>query len=136
MAEAEITEDMVRNARHAYYGMIEAIDDKVRAAPQGPRGVSASRRHHRHRHRRSRRDARRAGMWYKQCFFEWSARVPLLFNAPARFRRAARRASHRWSISCRQSASLRVRRRKSGRTRLRALAGVDPRGGAEEAIAA
>jgi choline-sulfatase len=86
MAEAEITDERVRNARHAYYGMIEAIDDKYgrllkvleecRLRDDTIVIVIAD-----HGEMLGER-----GMWYKQCFFEWSARVPLVFNAPARFR--------------------------------------------------
>jgi choline-sulfatase len=86
MADVEITDDMVRNARHAYYGMIEAIDDKYgrllkvleecRLRDDTIVIVIAD-----HGEMLGER-----GMWYKQCFFEWSARVPLVFNAPARFR--------------------------------------------------
>lgn len=80
-----ITPDQVRNARHAYYGMISYVDDKVgrlMAAIEAcgmkddtivvfvaDHGEMLGER----------------GMWYKQNFFEQSCRVPLIFNAPARF---------------------------------------------------
>jgi choline-sulfatase len=86
MAEREITDEHVRNARHAYYGNIEYLDDKVgrivRVLEQcglredtivvilADHGEMLGER----------------GMWYKQTLFEWSARVPLVFNAPTRFR--------------------------------------------------
>jgi choline-sulfatase len=36
------------------------------------------------------------GMWYKMTFFEWAARIPLIWNAPARFapRRESRNVSN------------------------------------------
>ena len=89
MDEVEITDDMVRNARHAYYGNIEYLDDKVGRLMKvledcqlredtivivlSDHGEMLGER----------------GMWYKQNFFEWSARVPLIFHAPSRL--AARR---------------------------------------------
>jgi len=85
MPEVSLDDDDVRRARHAYYGMIEYVDDKVGRLAQvlGDCGL---------------RDDTivvfvsdhgemlgERGMWYKQNFFEWSARVPMIFNAPARW---------------------------------------------------
>jgi len=80
--EASVTEEHVRNARHAYYGMISYIDDKigriVKALKEtdlyqntvivfaGDHGEMLGER----------------GMWYKQTFFEWSSRVPLIVAQP------------------------------------------------------
>lgn len=80
-----ITDEHVRNARHAYYGMITYVDDKVgriMAAMRetgldentlviftGDHGEMMGER----------------GMWYKQHFFEWSARVPLIVGMPDTF---------------------------------------------------
>jgi choline-sulfatase len=77
-----VTDDHVRNARHAYYGMINYIDDKVgriTAALKatgldddtviiftGDHGEMLGER----------------GMWYKQTFFEWSSRVPFIASGP------------------------------------------------------
>jgi len=84
MPDVKIGDEDVRAARHAYYGMIEYVDDKVGCLV------------------RVLEDARlrddtivvfcadhgemlgERGMWYKQNFFEWSARVPFIFNAPSR----------------------------------------------------
>lgn len=79
-----VTGEDVRNARHAYYGMVDYIDDKVArllavldacglredtvVAFTSDHGEMLGER----------------GMWYKQSFFEGSARVPLIFNAPGR----------------------------------------------------
>ena len=85
MDEVEITEEQVRNARHAYYGNIEYIDDKYGRLLRvlGDCGL--------------REDTivvvlsdhgemlGERGMWYKQSFFEGSARVPLIVHAPSRF---------------------------------------------------
>lgn len=78
-----ITNDHIRNARHAYYGMISYIDNKVGkllASLQkvgldqntiiiftGDHGEMMGER----------------GMWFKQTFFEWSVKVPLLISTPA-----------------------------------------------------
>lgn len=79
------TEDRVRNARHAYYGMISYIDDKVGQLLQALEATGL-------------KDDTivvftsdhgemlgERGLWYKMSFFEWSARVPMLFYAPRRF---------------------------------------------------
>ncbi|MEZ5659400.1 MAG: choline-sulfatase [Burkholderiaceae bacterium] len=84
-----ITEEHVRTARHAYYGMCSYVDDKV------GRIMSAM-------HETGLLDRTlvvfcsdhgemlgERGMWYKQSFFEWSCRVPLIAHFPASF--AARR---------------------------------------------
>ena len=81
-----VTDDHVRNARHAYYGMVSYIDDKVGRIMEtmSETGLlddtviifSAD-----HGEMLGER-----GMWYKQCFYEWSARVPLIVRFPNAFR--------------------------------------------------
>ncbi len=77
-----VTDEHVRNARHAYYGMCSYIDDKVGQLLQtlhetglaentvvvftADHGEMLGER----------------GMWFKQCFYEWSVRVPLVFHFP------------------------------------------------------
>lgn len=86
MGQYRQTEERVRNARHAYYGMISYIDDKV---GQLVRTLEATGLKENtiiifisdHGEMLGER-----GMWYKMSFFEWSARVPMLFYAPERFR--------------------------------------------------
>jgi choline-sulfatase len=72
----------VRRARRAYYGMVSYVDEKVGSVLRvleetglsdntlvvlcGDHGEMLGER----------------GMWFKQCFFEWSARVPLLIRWP------------------------------------------------------
>ncbi|MCB0108213.1 MAG: choline-sulfatase, partial [Caldilineaceae bacterium] len=83
--EYEITEAHVRAARHAYYAAISYIDDKVgelmhalRAAGYGDNTIVIFTSDHGEmlgEHR----------LWYKMSWYEWSARVPLLVHAPARF---------------------------------------------------
>ena len=91
MPDVRIGDEHVRAARHAYYGMIEYVDDKVGRLLQVLEDC------------RLRDDTivvfgadhgemlGERGMWYKQNFFEWSARVPFIFNAPRRL--APRRVS-------------------------------------------
>ena len=85
LGEYELTGERIRQARHAYYGMISYIDDKVGQLLQtlkrtnlfentvvvflSDHGDMLGER----------------GLFYKMNFFEWSARVPLLFYAPGRF---------------------------------------------------
>jgi choline-sulfatase len=79
------TEERVRNARHAYYSMISYIDDKVGQLLTVLENIGL-------------RDNTiilfisdhgemlgERGLWYKMSFFEWSARVPMVFHAPGRF---------------------------------------------------
>ena len=95
LGQYQQTEERVRNARHAYYGMISYIDDKV---GQLVRTLEAT----------GQKDNTiilfvsdhgemlgERGLWYKMSFFEWSARVPMLFYAPKRFapRRVAQSVS-------------------------------------------
>jgi len=81
----EQTEERVRNARHAYYAMISYVDDKVGQLLRALEATGLS-------------DDTvviftsdhgemlgERGLWYKMNFFEWSARVPLIFYAPGRF---------------------------------------------------
>jgi choline-sulfatase len=79
------TEERIRNARHAYYGMISYIDDKVGQLLKAldatalidntivvflsDHGEMLGER----------------GLWYKMTFFEWSARVPMIFYGPQKF---------------------------------------------------
>lgn len=91
----EITDEHVRNARHAYYGMVTYLDDKVgrildtlkRARLADNTIVIFTADHGEMIGER--------GMWFKQTFFEGSVRVPLLISWPELFkpRREARAVS-------------------------------------------
>lgn len=81
-----VTDEHVRSARHGYYGMVSYIDDKVgRLVGEldtlgladetvivftSDHGEMLGER----------------GMWYKQHFWEWAARVPLVFRDPGRWK--------------------------------------------------
>ncbi len=91
-----VTDDHIRNARHAYYGMISYIDEKIGRILDtlaetgldrdtlivfaGDHGEMLGER----------------GMWFKQTFFESSVRVPLVFSWPGRI--AAGRCAHHVSL--------------------------------------
>jgi choline-sulfatase len=91
-----VTPEHVRRARHAYYGMVSYVDEKVGSVLAaleetglaentvvvfcGDHGEMLGER----------------GMWFKQCFFEWSARVPLMISWPKRL--AARRVAAHVSL--------------------------------------
>jgi choline-sulfatase len=83
--EYTVTDADVRNARHAYYGMIGYVDDKVgrlldtlsQCQLADDTVVIFASDHGEMLGER--------GMWFKQTFFEWSIRVPLLIRWPARF---------------------------------------------------
>ena len=77
-----VTDEHVRTARHAYYGMISYIDDKVGRIMDAMRATGLA-------------DDTvvmfisdhgemlgERGMWYKQTFFERSVRVPLIVSRP------------------------------------------------------
>ena len=77
-----VTEADVRNARHAYYGMVSYIDDKVgrildvleTSGLADDTIVVFAVDHGEMLGER--------GMWFKQSFYEWSVRVPLLIAVP------------------------------------------------------
>ncbi|MGI9500740.1 MAG: choline-sulfatase, partial [Geminicoccaceae bacterium] len=86
IGEATVTDDMIRRTRHGYYASINYIDSKVEAlmATLAKAGLAeetivvfASD----HGDMMGER-----GLYYKKTFFEWAARVPLIFWAPKRFR--------------------------------------------------
>lgn len=80
-----VSQDQVQRARRAYYGMVSYVDEKIGRVLDvlhetgladdtvvvfcGDHGEMLGER----------------GMWFKQCFFEWSARVPLMVSWPKRF---------------------------------------------------
>jgi choline-sulfatase len=88
-----VTDEQVLNARHAYYGMVSYVDEKIGSILQvlqetgldtntvvvfcGDHGEMLGER----------------GMWFKQCFFESSVRVPLIVSMPNRFP-SSRLAAH------------------------------------------
>lgn len=96
MSNPAPTPDQIRNARRAYYGAVSYLDGKVNALLQAlteagladntvviftsDHGDMLGER----------------GLWYKMCWFEHSARVPLIVSFPAAFRgrRVASAASH------------------------------------------
>ncbi len=96
MDDYELTDEHTRCARHAYLGALSYVDDKV---GQLLRALEAA---------QLRDDTLilftsdhgdmlgERGLWYKMSFYEWSARVPLLVHAPARF--APRRVSQPVSL--------------------------------------
>jgi choline-sulfatase len=88
--EFDITEDHVRNARHAYYGAISYVDDRIgellhalEATGQSEDTIVIVTSDHGDM-------LGERGMWYKMTFFEWASRVPLIFHAPGRFAPARR----------------------------------------------
>jgi len=78
----EVTGDHVRTARHAYFGMCSYIDDKVgrlldtveQLNLQNDTVVVFTSDHGEMLGER--------GMWFKQSFYEWSSRVPLVIKIP------------------------------------------------------
>jgi len=83
--EYEITEAHIRAARHAYYAAISYIDDKVGELLHALQATGCDENtiviftsdHGEMLGEHS--------LWYKMSWFEWSARVPLIVHAPARF---------------------------------------------------
>jgi len=83
-----VTDDHRRNARHAYYGMISYIDDKVgelvdaleRSGLRDNTLIVFTSDHGEMMGER--------GMWFKQHFFEWAARVPLIASMPRQYHSA------------------------------------------------
>ncbi|MEM8744687.1 MAG: sulfatase-like hydrolase/transferase, partial [Pseudomonadota bacterium] len=84
----EVTDEHVRNARHAYYGMISYCDDKVGRLMKTLEEVGLT-------------DDTvviftadhgemlgERGGWYKQYFYEHSARVPFIVSCPERYKPA------------------------------------------------
>lgn len=92
----DLNDDRIRNARHAYYGAISYIDDKIGRLLSilettglaentiviltADHGDMLGER----------------GLWYKMTFFERAARIPLILHAPGRF--AARRMGQLTSL--------------------------------------
>ena len=81
----KVTEADLRRARHGYYAMISFVDDKVgqllaalEASGQTDNTVVIFTADHGEM-------LGERGMWFKQSLFEWSARIPLLISAPARY---------------------------------------------------
>ena len=78
----EVNEAHIRTARHAYYGMCSYIDDKVgrildtlsHLAIEEETVVVFTSDHGEMLGER--------GMWFKQSFYEWSARIPLIIKVP------------------------------------------------------
>ena len=91
-----VTDEHVRNARHAYYGMISYVDDKVGRILRTMKDTGLDDNTiivftSDHGEMMGER-----GMWYKGIFYEWSSRVPLIISW-----RGAVRAGH-----CKQIVSL------------------------------
>ncbi|KAA3622538.1 MAG: choline-sulfatase [Proteobacteria bacterium] len=86
--EYQVSEEQVRNARHAYFGMISYIDDKVGRLLEVLRQTGLDDNTvviftSDHGDMMGER-----GMWYKQHFFEWACRVPLVVSWPDRYKPA------------------------------------------------
>ncbi|MEM1264971.1 MAG: choline-sulfatase [Pseudomonadota bacterium] len=80
-----VTKDDLRRARHGYYAMISFIDDKVGeilaaldASGQAEDTVIVFCADHGEM-------LGERGMWFKQSFYDWSARIPMMVCAPNRF---------------------------------------------------
>lgn len=83
--EYTVTPEHVKQARHAYYGMVSYVDEKIGRVLDtlretgldqntivvfcGDHGEMLGER----------------GMWFKQSFYEWSVRVPMMVSFPQRF---------------------------------------------------
>jgi len=85
MGEYELTQERVRNARHAYYSEISYADDKVgdlmdALEKNGLKDDTIIVITSDHGEMLGER-----GMWYKMSYFEWASRVPMIIWAPGRF---------------------------------------------------
>lgn len=97
MDEYDMTDERIRMARHAYYGMVSYFDDKVgellgALEDTGLRDDTVVILTADHGEMLGER-----GMWYKMCLFERAMRVPLLVRLPAAARagrRIAQPVSH------------------------------------------
>ena len=96
VGDKDITDDVIKRARHGYYASIEYIDNKISALVgtleetgllKDTIFVFASD----HGDMMGER-----GMYYKKSFFEWSSRVPLIFWSPDRL--AAKRVKETVSL--------------------------------------
>ena len=81
-----ITSEHIRNSRHAYYGMISYLDDKIGRILDVLDNVGFSENTvviftSDHGEMLGER-----GMWFKQAFWEWAARVPLIIRMPGKAR--------------------------------------------------
>jgi choline-sulfatase len=85
MDDVDLTDDMVRDARHAYLGAVSFVDDhlarlleilRVTGRLENTVVILTSD----HGDMQGER-----GLWYKMSFFEGAARVPLVVSAPGRF---------------------------------------------------
>ncbi|MGQ9364934.1 choline-sulfatase [Azospirillum sp. ST 5-10] len=86
MDRTPVTEEQIRNARHAYFGAVSFVDDQIARILQaledtgqagdtiivlvGDHGDMLGEK----------------GLWYKMSFFEPSTRIPLIVHAPGRLR--------------------------------------------------
>ncbi|HLW89865.1 MAG TPA: choline-sulfatase [Roseiarcus sp.] len=85
MDAEKVTDQQIRNARHAYYGAISYVDDNLGRLMKALRATKLA------------SDTivlflgdhgemlGERGLWYKMTFFEGGARVPLVVSAPERF---------------------------------------------------
>lgn len=85
MDDVEITDEMVRTARHAYLGAVSYVDDKLQRLLEVLRVTGRLENTvviltSDHGDMQGER-----GLWYKMSFYEGSARVPLVVSAPGRF---------------------------------------------------
>jgi len=77
-----VTEEHLRKTRHAYFAMISYLDEKIgrlldQLEDTGLRENTIVMFTSDHGEMLGER-----GMWFKQCFWEWSARVPLIVSVP------------------------------------------------------
>lgn len=94
--EWKMTDDHIRNARHAYYGMVSYIDQRVgelletlRASKLNENTIVIFTADHGEM-------LGERGLWYKSCFFESASRVPLLIALPSA--RSGRITQHTTSL--------------------------------------
>ena len=84
----EMTDDHLRNARHAYLGSVSFVDDQVGRLMRVLRNCDF----HRNTVVVFTTDhgdmLGEHGLWYKKCFHEYSARIPLIVWSPERFQSA------------------------------------------------
>jgi len=90
---SEVTDEMIRTARRAYFGSISFVDDQFAAILEALRETDMADNTvvivcGDHGDMLGERD-----LWYKMHYFEGAARIPLIIHAPTRYRAAAVDAS-------------------------------------------